>query len=561
VVAREVSCRLGGTVARSLRALPLWLLLLLVPLVAGGCITVESDLMATPTPKPTVDPAAASPTAAALVTPSPSPTPRPTPEPVDAEVLGFVPYWQLDAAADSIEPDILTIAAFHSVEASQDGKLVSRKPNGNVPPGWAMLGSDRFKQLKNKLQKAGVKVVPVVQRTAWTEGTRKRMVTLLSKPKNRRSLARTIAGYVSKQGFDGVNLDFEPLPPKVADKYVLFVQEVRAALDRIDPELHLSVDVVPGLENYDLAALTADDAADLAVLMGYSYRTPASGQTGAVAPLDDTAPADLWGTVESALLRAPADRLLLALPWYGVAWSAESEAAGATTLKGKDVVAAGTVDYHDAVAQAARSGRAYESGQASAWSSYVAKGCDDCAATWRQLWYDDPDSFGAKIDLAIDQDLAGVGIWALGMDGDRDELWATLQGRLQPGWDEVPPGGTPALDPDTVKEGSDGRPRVSGSADLLLYAADEPGGSGLGYVRIGLDDALDQDGRLMLGRTYPAVERIRFPLGDASTGGSAEDGLRRIHVQWRDLAGNWSVPLVIEADVTDPEVTATPADR
>ena len=49
--------------------------------------------------------------------------------------------------------------------------------------------------------------------------------------------------------------------------------------------------------------------------------------------------------------------------------------------------------------------------------------------------------------------------------------------------------------------------------------------------------------------------------GDASTGGSSTDGPRSIHVQWRDLAGNWSVPIVIEAQVLDPDTTATPAER
>ena len=32
---------------------------------------------------------------------------------------------------------LLTIAAFHSVVASQDGRLVSKKGNGDVPGGWA----------------------------------------------------------------------------------------------------------------------------------------------------------------------------------------------------------------------------------------------------------------------------------------------------------------------------------------------------------------------------------------------------------------------------------------
>jgi hypothetical protein len=146
------------------------------------------------------------------------------------------------------------------------------------------------------------------------------------------------------------------------------------------------------------------------------------------------------------------------------------------------------------------------------------------------------------------------------MDEGREELAAALRNRLRPRVDERPPGGTPALDPETVRGDIDGRAVVNGSAVLRLFGDDEEGGSGLGYVRIGLDGAVDGNGRLATGRTYPAVDRVVFPLGDESTGGSATDGPRSIHVQWRDLAGNWSVPVVIEAQVLDPDTTVTPAD-
>ncbi len=541
-------------------ALAMWSFLLLVPLVASACITVESDLLATPTPAAAAATPAGSPTQAPLASPTPSPTPMPTPEPVEAEVLGFVPHWLLEPAARSIDPSLLTIAAFHSVEASQAGKLVAKKPNGDVPPGWAMLRSDRFLELKNELQAQGVKVVPVVQRTAWTEGTRERMITLLSKRKNRRALADAIADFVSKRGFDGVNLDFEPLPSKVADEYVQLVREVRAALDAVGPGLHLSVEVVPGLENYDLAALTADDAADLAVIMGYGYRTADSATAGSVAPLEDPASGDLTTSVEAALTQASPDRLLLALPWYGLAWPTESSAARSKTRGGKDIDGPATVTYATAIERSGESGRRYQPDQASAWTAYATESCNSCTPTWRQAWYDDPDSFGAKFDYAIESGLAGVGIWALGMDDGREEMSWALRNHLRPRFDDQPPGGTPALDPDTVKGDVDGRAVISGSAVLRLFASDGEDGAGLGYVRIGLDGELDGNGQLVTGRTYPAVDRIVFPLGDEATGGSTTDGPRAIHVQWRDLAGNWSVPIVIETQVLDPDTTTTPAD-
>ncbi len=541
-------------------AAPWLVFLLLLPLVASACITVESDLIATPVSSSAPATAAASPTQAPVASPTPTPTPRPTPEPVEAEVLGFVPHWLLDEAAPLIEPELLTVAAFHSVEAAADGSLVSRKGGSGVPPGWAMLRSDRFKTLKGELQAAGVKVVPVIQRTAWVDGTRARMTTLLSKKKNRTALAQNIAAFVKNRGFDGVNLDFEPMPPKLADDYVALVREVRAALDTVDPALHLSVDVVPGLEGYDLAALTADDAADLAVIMGYGYRSASSGSTGSVAPLRDPSGSDLATSVSRALEQTDGEQLLLALPWYGTAWSTDGPEAGAAVRKGKKVAGGAVVDYGQAREIAARNGRAYDPDQAVSATAYAGRGCSSCTPTWRQAWYEDPDSFGAKVDFALGEGLAGVGVWALGMAGGQTDMWWALRNQLQPRFDETAPGGSAALDPATVQGDVDGRAVVSGVAVLRLFASDEADGTGLGYVRIALDDELDEDGRLVLGRTYPATDRVEFPLADPATGGSSDPGPRSVHVQWRDLAGNWSVPIVLQVQALKPARTTTPAD-
>ncbi len=147
------------------------------------------------------------------------------------------------------------------------------------------------------------------------------------------------------------------------------------------------------------------------------------------------------------------------------------------------------------------------------------------------------------------------------MEEGRDEMWWALRNRLRPRLDATPPFGSPALDPEALQGDIDGRAIVEGSAPLLLLgAADEPQGSGLALARIGLSGEVDAEGMLLTGRTYPVVDRIDFPLGDESTGGSAQDGPRSIYVQWRDLAGNWSVPVVIEAHVLDPVATLTPAD-
>jgi hypothetical protein len=542
-----------------------WLLLAL-PLVASACITVTDRSGTGQSPEPSAAPSAAlvpaSPSALplSLATPTPPPTPSPTPQPVDAEVVGFLPSWLLEDAALALDSDLLTLLAFHGIEASGDGRLVAAKPSGDVPPGWKALESESFDSLKRELQADGVRVVVTIQRFGWTAGTLERTRSLLGSRKDRRALAQRIARFATERGFDGVNLDFEPMPEDLADEYVAFVREVRSALDEVDPDLHLSVDVVASLTGYDLAGLTADDAADLAIIMGYNYRTDGAAVAGSTAPLRDPTSGDLATTVEGALAQVSGDRLVLALPWYAKAWSTESDTARSTTISGRGIDGAASPSYAQAVELAARSGRRYQPDQASAWTAYPSRQCATCPAVWRQVWYDDPDSFGTKIDFALDEGLAGVGIWALGHEAGRDELWWALRERLQPRTDTSSPNGSAALDPESIRGDLEGRDVVEGVASLRLFASDSVDGSGLLLTRIGLDGELAGDGQLVTGRTYPATDRIEFPLADPETGGSSEPGPRSIHVQWRDLAGNWSRPLVIEAWVVDPVASATPDD-
>jgi GH18 family chitinase len=168
------------------------------------------------------------------------------------------------------------------------------------------MESEEFAALKAGLQADGVKVVPTIQRFGWTEGTARRTEELLTNRRARRDLASRLATLVEERGFDGVNLDVEPVPAGLADEYVELVREVRTALDEVDPDLHLSVDVVASLTGYDLAALTADDAADLAVIMGYNYRTDAAAVAGSTAPLRDPDSGDLATTVTRSVSMASA---------------------------------------------------------------------------------------------------------------------------------------------------------------------------------------------------------------------------------------------------------------
>ena len=54
----------------------------------------------------------------------------------------------------------------------------------------------------------------------------------------------------------------------------------------------------------------------------------------------------------------------------------------------------------------------------------------DSAGGWRQGYYDDPASLRVKYDAVNRHDLAGIGIWSLGMDTGVNDLWNVIEDRF-----------------------------------------------------------------------------------------------------------------------------------
>lgn len=571
------------------RPAPVITALALAAVVVAGCVTVAGsgsgsgstpaavpDGSSPPTPLPSRSrapgspfapasaPAPASPLAPGSSPPAADPSTAPGGRALGApEVLGFLPYWLVDDAQIALDLERLTTLAWFGVEASGSGYLVRREASGDVPPGWEGFESQAFRDLQARAQAAGVRVVLVVQRFGWNEGGARRTAALLDDPDRRARLARQLAGVVAERGLDGVNLDIEPVPAELADELVALVREVRGALDRVRPGLQVTVDATSGLVGYDLEALTAPGAADAVVIMGYAYRGAGAATSGSQAPLDAPSGPDLRSTLEAALDASDPGTLVLALPWYGRAWSTETDEPGARVLKAGLVAPSETVTYAQAAELAEGHGRRLEPGQVSAWTAVPTVACSRCGRSWRQAWYEDPDTFGAKTELALDAGLAGIGIWALGHEAGRDELWSVLRWRLdgRPA-DHSAPVGTASLDPTFVHGRRDGLPRVGREASFILGAADGAGESGLAFVRIGLDGELDEEGSLARAITFPATDAVRVATDDPATGGTDTAGPRTIHVQWRDLAGNWSPPVVLKA-WADPAIEqgAAPSAR
>lgn len=220
---------------------------------------------------------------------------------------------------------------------------------------------------------------------------------LLRDPVARGALIENLAQTIAAQGFAGVDIDFEYIPPEDAAAYADFVRAVRA---RLEPS-GLTVMVAlapktsadqPGLlyEAHDYAALGA--AADDVLLMTYEWGYALS-EPMAVAPINK-----VEQVVRFAVSQIPPEKIFMGIPNYGYDWTLPY-------IKGQS--RARSLGNVQAVEQAI---------QAGAPIRFDAQAQSPHYNYWREraeheVWFEDARSIRAKLALAGEYQLRGVSVW------------------------------------------------------------------------------------------------------------------------------------------------------
>lgn len=369
---------------------------------------------------------AAEPASAVVTTGAPPDPPGATD--LRRQVFGFLPYWELNDGSTRLNYRLLSTIAYFGVGADARGNLIKRNRDGSTSVGWAGWASSRMTSVIQAAHRRGTRVVLTVQAFAWTTNQANTQSALLGSSAARLTLARQIAAAVRDRGADGVNLDFEPLVSGRSAEFVALIRSIRAELNKIAKGYQLTFDTTGSIGNYPIEAATAPGAADAIFIMGYDYRTASSGSAGSIAPLNGSG-YDLIDTVLAYTDRVPAGRLILGIPYYGRAWSTVSDGPRAKTRTGTKYGPSASVTYANAVQLARQHGRRYDSRESSAWVAYRRRNCSatyGCVTTWREVYYDDAQSLRAKYDMINRYGLRGAGIWALGYDGTRPELYRVI---------------------------------------------------------------------------------------------------------------------------------------
>lgn len=338
------------------------------------------------------------------------------------EVYGYLPYWQLNAGtAERLDYRLLTTIAFFGIGIKSDGNLDRR--------GWgyAAFISPHAVAVTNAAHAHGVRVVPTFQLFGWSDLTAMRRF-LGSSAAQKRFIEQAVKLVVARKA-DGANLDFEPLPESLGKSFNAFVAKFRAALRKKLPRSTLVV----ALEANPAAATVKGllPHVDQIFMMAYDYRTTSSDQAGSVAPIDGGF--SVRSHVERFLKYAPPGKVILGVPYYGYDWPVTKKAPNAEVQRNRKFGRPHAVTYATIVGYLKANPKVVIERDPVAKTPYFTYR-DDTRKTFRQVWFEDARSIGAKYDLAISKKLAGVGIWALDNDRGRSELWTVLRKKFaEPG--------------------------------------------------------------------------------------------------------------------------------
>jgi spore germination protein YaaH len=323
------------------------------------------------------------------------------------ELFGFAPYWTLPMAGGFDLRDLTTVAYF-GVDIAPDGSIIA---SGD---GWAGYQSQDLAQLISAAHFAGARVVLTAK--TFDQSTLDR---LSSDPTAADRLGSQLVQAIGSKAMDGANLDLEGLGGADRAGLTRLVGAVSARLHAVNPHWQVTVDTYASSASsqndfFDVPALARET--DGLFVMAYDMES--SGSASPNSPLSYYA-ANIAQSMTAYRWAAPSGKVILGLPFYGYDWPTADNAPNAQAAGSPAPVAYGRI-------RAAGLPTYWDQRGSVPWTAYQVGG------QWHEAYYDNPQSLAMKADLADADGLGGVGIWALGMDGNDPAMMAALLGRARP---------------------------------------------------------------------------------------------------------------------------------
>lgn len=344
-------------------------------------------------------------------------------------VYGFMPYWVLHKA-EYLQLDKLTDIAYFALRINPDGTIQTTDEDGFIDPGYDnWKNSEELEELIKDAKAMNV-------RFALTIISHEDEITyeFLDCRECWDTLYSEIERELLDKGITDLNMDFELVEADSEDGYnIKYSQLVNFLNARLDEKFGDSFVVTSTLPDSTYKPRITDiqslsKASDALFIMAYDFHRPTSDNAGPVAPVNGKgihAEYDISTMLSDYLSLAPASKLILGIPYYGYNWLVYGGEEYSERIPGNEELGYSMSQTYEDIAETR-----LEYNPEVLWDEYglvpYFTYYNPEYGTTRQVYYEDKDSLKIKYDMAKNNGLAGVGIWALGYDGGFQELWEVL---------------------------------------------------------------------------------------------------------------------------------------
>ncbi len=118
--------------------------------------------------------------------------------------------------------------------------------------------------------------------------------------------------------------------------------------------------------------------------------------------------------------RVPNNKLILAIPFYGYEWETFTNKNKSFIVEGS-----GALATYKRVRELLKGRndikKSWDNISRTPWLTYIDYGAI------KQIYYEDDRSIAEKIKFVKEKQLGGIGIWALGYEGDYTEPWKAIE--------------------------------------------------------------------------------------------------------------------------------------
>ncbi|MGI6129034.1 MAG: stalk domain-containing protein [bacterium] len=256
-----------------------------------------------------------------------------------------------------------------------------------------IFAPEGYEEVLQKASSAGAESYALV-----FEDNSDKLHQLLSNPAQQKLLCQDIINLLNKEGFSGVNIDFEMVREADGPALTAFINNLAQLVHAQGKKLALSVPArtTNGWNRaYDYAAL--GQVADQIAIMAYD-RSP--GQASPQTPI-------YWirEVVDYAVQRIPAHKVLLGLGTYGYDWAN----GGRRTVLWAPSELGSLVSYLEEIKARYHPEIKWDNEAMQPYFTYT-----DEQGSNHTVWYENIDSLKPKLDLVREKGLGGIAFWRLG---------------------------------------------------------------------------------------------------------------------------------------------------